>query len=149
MLEFAPIMPAFCSLLSPSYYSNDFTSKINASLVSWSKVFSMGNCSLYLGELFLESVWMTSWIRTGILSQVIGVPRLPLGLLESLPPPQEREVQPKVDCSFGIGSSYKETKAFLFVTALIAWLACLAIIHMYYYYAHATIHFEVPAKGNM
>ena len=33
MLEFAPIMPAFCSLLLPSYYSNNFAGKINASLI--------------------------------------------------------------------------------------------------------------------
>ena len=32
MLKFVPIMPAFCSLLLSSYYSNNFASKIDASL---------------------------------------------------------------------------------------------------------------------
>ena len=32
LLDFAPIMPAFCSLLLPSDYSNNFARKIDASL---------------------------------------------------------------------------------------------------------------------
>ena len=34
LLKFAPIMPVFCSLLFPSYYSNNFASKIDASLTT-------------------------------------------------------------------------------------------------------------------
>ena len=36
LLKFAPIMPTFCSLLLPSYYSNNinFVSKIDASLTT-------------------------------------------------------------------------------------------------------------------
>ena len=33
LLMFAPILPAFCSLLLPSYYSNNFVGKIDASLL--------------------------------------------------------------------------------------------------------------------
>ena len=32
LLEFAPIMPAFCSLLLASYFSKNYASKIGASL---------------------------------------------------------------------------------------------------------------------
>ena len=32
LLEYAPIMLAFCSLLLPSYYSNNFAGKTSASL---------------------------------------------------------------------------------------------------------------------
>ena len=32
LLEYVPIMPAVCSLLLPTYYSNSFASKTNASL---------------------------------------------------------------------------------------------------------------------
>ena len=33
MLKYALIMPAFCSLLLPSYYSNNFVDNFNASLI--------------------------------------------------------------------------------------------------------------------
>ena len=36
LLEFAPIMPAFCSLLLPSYFSKNYAGKIGASLVAFS-----------------------------------------------------------------------------------------------------------------
>ena len=34
LLEYAPIMPAFYSLLLPSYYSNNFANKIDTSLMA-------------------------------------------------------------------------------------------------------------------
>ena len=33
LLEFAPIMPAFCSWLLPSYFSKNYAGKIGASLI--------------------------------------------------------------------------------------------------------------------
>ena len=55
--------------------------------VGWSKVFSMDDCSLCLRVLLFVSDCTTSCIKTGISSQVNGVPWLPLALLESLPLP--------------------------------------------------------------
>ena len=34
LLEFAPIMPVFCSLLLPSYFSKNYAGKIGASLLA-------------------------------------------------------------------------------------------------------------------
>ena len=41
LLKFAPIMPASCSLLLPSYYSNNFSGKINASLFQRARTFTI------------------------------------------------------------------------------------------------------------
>ena len=60
---------------------------ISLAEVGWSKVFSMDNCSLCLTELLFVSNCTTSCVNIGILSQVNGVPWLPLALLESLPLP--------------------------------------------------------------
>ena len=100
--------------------------------VGWSAVFSIVDCSLCLRELLCLSDCPTSCINPGISSRVIGVPWLPLALLESLPlprervdmprvghcfvllvsvlPPRNRVVQPRVNHCFGILVLYREEK---------------------------------------
>ena len=46
LLEFAPIMPAFCSLLLPSYFSKNYAGKIGASLVQTNQWHSMDTRAL-------------------------------------------------------------------------------------------------------
>ena len=46
LLEYAPIMPAFCSSLLPSYYSNIFAGKTSASLAIDKQLWVISNVML-------------------------------------------------------------------------------------------------------
>ena len=70
--------------------------------VDWSKVFSMGDCSLCLREILVVSNCTTFCINTGISSWVNGVPWFPLALLESLPLPRELVDMPQVGRCFAL-----------------------------------------------
>ena len=59
MLEFAPIMPAFCSLLLPSYFSKNYAGKIGASLVASLLIidgFSIDKCCIALSSVSFVAV---------------------------------------------------------------------------------------------
>jgi len=49
LLDFSPIMPAFCLLLLYSYYSNNFAGKIDASLAF--SIFFLATSSFFLAAL--------------------------------------------------------------------------------------------------
>ena len=60
MLKFAPIMPAFCSLLLPSYFSKNYAGKIGASLSAILSVDHMIEISHAIMKLWCgceQSMW--------------------------------------------------------------------------------------------
>ena len=51
LLKFAPIMPAFCSLLLPSYFSKNYSGKIGASL-------AIASVTRAINALYIKIGWL-------------------------------------------------------------------------------------------